>query len=67
MTLPSLEEPSEIVVCPRCGYQPVRVEGFCPDCFEFSLEAREQLIEAQLDEAKFRTRAWKHARKGGDL
>ena len=65
--LPSLEvhHPGELS-CPHCGDE-MRLDSFCPTCFEASLEARERLIEAQLEEARFRTRAWKHARKGGDL
>ena len=55
--LPSLEEPAPGTACEHCGLE-LRVEGFCPECFEHSMQEREQLIAAQMKQARQRARAW---------
>jgi len=45
--LPSLEEPPPGTACESCGLE-LRVPGFCPECFEHAMQAREQAIAAQL-------------------
>ncbi len=57
MMLPSLEEPAPGTTCPACGEE-IRVLGFCPSCFETSMQERERLLEAQLAEARRRARRW---------
>jgi len=53
--LPSLEEPPPGTACESCGLE-LRIPGFCPECFEHAMQAREQAIAAQLREARRRTR-----------
>jgi len=55
--LPSLEAPDPGTVCDRCGEE-LRVMGFCAECFEHSLQAREEAVAAQLREARRRARTW---------
>ena len=57
--LPSLEEPVPGTHCPRCN-RPVRLAAplFCAPCFEESLQVREQIVHADLDEARSRARTW---------
>ena len=55
--LPSLEEPPPGTACEHCGLE-LRVEGFCPECFEHSMQEREQLIAEQMKQARKRARAW---------
>ncbi len=59
--LPSLEEPAPGTTCPVCGEE-IRVMGFCPVCFERSLQASEAKVAAVLDQAKRRARTWQLGR-----
>jgi hypothetical protein len=59
--LPSLEEPPAGTACERCGYE-LRISGFCPECFEASLQAREAAVEADLAKARKRARTWQLGR-----
>jgi hypothetical protein len=61
VALPSLEEPAPGTACERCGLE-LRVEGFCPECFERSMQAREQALQADLAEARTRARTWQVGR-----
>ena len=55
--LPSIEEPSPGTICPNCGEE-LRIENWCAPCFEESLQVREQVVQADLDEARSRARTW---------
>lgn len=57
MSLPSLDEPTPGTACERCGLE-LRVEGFCPECFERSMQAREQAIRRDHETARTRARTW---------
>jgi len=59
--LPSLEAPPVGTACARCGYE-LRVSGFCPECFESSLQAREAAIKADHEAARKRARTWQLGR-----
>lgn len=59
--LPSLEEPPPGTACEHCGLE-LRILGFCPECFEHAMQAREQASAAQLREARKRARTWQLAR-----
>ncbi len=55
--LPSLEVLPVGLTCPVCGDE-MRLEHFCPTCFERSLQASEAKVQAVLDQAKRRARTW---------
>jgi hypothetical protein len=59
--LPSLEEPPAGTACEHCGLE-LRVEGFCPECFEHSMQVREVAIREQLKQARRRARTWQLGR-----
>jgi len=57
----SLDAPAPGSTCPRCR-EPLRIEGFCAECFERSMRAREKAIKAKLAEARKRARTWQLGR-----
>lgn len=59
--LPSIDEPPAGTCCPKCRAE-IRVENFCPGCFEAHLQAREALIERDLAEARSRAHWWRLSR-----
>ena len=59
--LPSLEEPEPGTACEGCGRE-LQIVGFCAACFEDSMQEREQLIAAQMKQARKRARAWQLGR-----